>query len=55
MNNGEIAIKKVKGEGNAADGDTKHVEKKQKMQDSVWKCGFRYVKGRHVLCPQLGD
>ncbi len=52
--NGELEIKKVKGEENVADGLTKQVER-AKMDYYMKECGFVRRSGRHELCPRLGD
>ncbi len=51
---GELKIVKVKGEQNVADGLTKHVDR-QKMEQYMNACGMVRRKGRHGLCPRLGD
>ena len=54
VNRGELMITKVKGEDNVADGLTKHVDR-AKMEKYMAECGIRFVKGRHELCPHLGE
>ena len=52
--NGELQIFKVKGEFNAADGLTKHVER-HKMDRYMEACGFVRSDGRHGLCLVLAN
>ncbi len=51
---GELKIVKVKGEGNVADGLTKHVDR-QNMEQYMKACSIARRSGRHELSPSLGD
>jgi hypothetical protein len=51
---GELKIVKVKGEDNAADGLTKHVDE-MKMEQYLKACGFVRQSGSHALSPELGE
>ena len=51
---GELAVAKVKGEDNVADGLTKHVDW-AKMEKHMALRGIRFARGRHEMSPHLGE
>ncbi len=50
----ELSVVKVKGEENAADGLSKHVDRKM-MEQCMEASRMVRRSGRHELCPRFGD